>query len=428
MAPRVPIRARTGAAGRAASCGDRPCSKRIFRSGSSTARGSIRSLETLGAERVYLLVDEVFHQHNAVLFADLDALFAARGARTMLQFGEGHEPTLDFAKQISGRLRAFAPDLILAIGGGSILDTAKVLEVFYEHPDITDQALYDRFHLPPIRRKAKLVAVPTTSGSGSEVTPFSVMYVASGNPSIPSIKRGIADYQFIPDHVILDPAFTLTMPLGVTAATGLDAFVHAMEAFVSIKPKNLFGDHFALEAMRRVNRFLPLVLKQPDNLEYRSQMQIAATMGGLALANRSSGCSHAVGKQLATLCPLAHGLSVSIMLPDVIRANAVVRASEYAEIARYLGSDATDEPTGDRRPDRDDRRPPDGSPMPTQARGSEAGQADVGGSCRPARPEFPCGRSDEGQPEGTVARRGQADVLESRLRPGSSGSAGWPGT
>ncbi|NVO15310.1 MAG: iron-containing alcohol dehydrogenase [Rhodoplanes sp.] len=306
-------------------------------------QGSIRFLETLDAERVYLLVDEVFHQHNAALFADLDALFAARGSRTMLQFGEGHEPTLDFAKQISGRLRAFAPDLILAIGGGSILDTAKVLEVFYEHPDITDQALYDRFHLPPIRRKAKLVAVPTTSGSGSEVTPFSVMYVASGNPSIPSIKRGIADYQFIPDHVILDPAFTLTMPLGVTAATGLDAFVHAMEAFVSVKPKNLFGDHFALEGMRRVHRFLPLVLKQPDNLDYRSQMQIAATMGGLALANRSSGGSHAVGKQLATLCPLAHGLSVSIMLPDVIRANAVVRAPEYAEIARYLGSEATDE-------------------------------------------------------------------------------------
>ena len=314
-----------------------------FPKGILYGEGSIRFLETLNATRVYLITDEIFHQHNTALFADLDALFARKGARVMLQFGEGHEPTLGFIKQAAKPLCEFAPDLILAIGGGSVLDTAKVLEVFYEHPDITDQALFDRFNLPPLRRKAKFVAVPTTSGTGSEVTPISVLYVPSGNPAIPSVKRGIADHQFIPDHVILEPAFTVTMPPSVTAATGLDAFVHAIEAYVSIKPKNVFGDHFALEAMKRVNTFLPHVLAEPQHLGYRLEMQLAATMGGLALANRASGGSHAVGKQLATLCPLAHGMSVSIMLPDIIRANAAVRLREYAEIARYLGSTNSDD-------------------------------------------------------------------------------------
>ena len=305
--------------------------------------GSIRFLETLNVSRVYLITDEIFHQYNAALFADLDALFAGKGARVLLQFAEGHEPTLGFIKQAAAKLREFAPDLILAIGGGSVLDSAKVLEVYYEHPDITDQALFKRFNLPPLRRKAKFVAVPTTSGTGSEVTPISVLYVPSGNPAIPLIKRGIADHQFIPDHVILEPKFTVTMPASVTAATGLDAFVHAIEAYVSIKPKNLFGDHFALEAMKRVVTYLPLVLTEPTHLGHRLEMQLAATMAGLALAQRASGGSHAVGKQLATLCPLAHGMSVSIMLPDVIRANAAVRLAEYAQIARHLGSTATDD-------------------------------------------------------------------------------------
>jgi alcohol dehydrogenase class IV len=302
--------------------------------------GSIRVLETLAAKKVFCLVDEVFFGANPAVFSELSRLFAASGAAHLIRFGEGHEPTLDFVKAEAAQMRSFGPDLIVAIGGGSIIDAAKVMEVYYEHPDITDAALMDRFNLPPIRRTARLVAVPTTSGSGSEVTPIGVLYVASGNPAIPLVKRGIADHQFIPDCVVLDPAFTATMPRGVTASTGLDAFVHAMEAFVSITPKSIFADHYALEAMRKVTRVLPLVLREPDNLDHRSEMQIAATMGGLALANRASGCSHAVGKQLATLCPLAHGMSVAILLPEVIRANAPVRLAEYVEIARHLGVEA----------------------------------------------------------------------------------------
>jgi len=304
---------------------------------------SIRFLGSIDAKRVFILADEIFHKYNTKLFDNLDEMFKEKGTVSQLHFGEGGEPSLDFVKRASAAMTSFQPDLVVAIGGGSTLDSAKVMEVYYEHPGITDAEISNRFHLPPIRRKAKLAAVPTTSGSGSEATPIAVMYVQSDNPDIPHVKRGIADYQLIPDWVILDPAFSLTMPKSVTASTGLDAFVHAMEAYVSNKPKSTFGDDFAIKAMQKVMTNLPLVLAEPKNMAYRSEMQLAATMGGLALANRASGCSHAVGKQLATLCPISHGISVAMMLPQVIQANASVRLAEYVEIAHALGSRARSE-------------------------------------------------------------------------------------
>ncbi|MCC8194875.1 MAG: iron-containing alcohol dehydrogenase [Deltaproteobacteria bacterium] len=306
-------------------------------------QGSIEFIATLKAKRAFLVVDAVFHQYNPALFAELEAIFKKQGTEYAISFGQGQEPTLDYVREAAAPMREFRPDLIVAIGGGSVLDAAKVMEVYYEHPDITLEQLSDRFNLPPIRRKAKFVAVPTTSGTGSEVTPIGVLFVPSGNPDMPYIKRGIADYQMIPDYVILDPAYTLTMPPSVTAATGLDAFVHAIEGYVCNKPPNAFADGFALEAMKKVVTYLPLVLKEPGNLDYRSEMQIAATMGGLELASRASGASHGVGKQLSTLRHMAHGTSVAIMLPAVIRANAPVRLKEYATIARYLGVEETDD-------------------------------------------------------------------------------------
>ena len=300
-------------------------------------QGSIEFIATLKAKRAFCIVDTVFHQFNPQLFAELEAIFKKQGTAYHVCFGQGQEPTLEYVQESAVAMREFGPDCIIAIGGGSVLDAAKVMEVYYEHPDITLEQLSDRFNLPPIRRKAKFVAVPTTSGTGSEVTAVAVLYVPSGNPDMPYVKRGIADVQLIPDYVILDPSYTLTMPASITAATGLDAFVHAIEGYVSNKPANAFADGFALEAMKKVVTYLPKVLKEPDNLEYRSEMQIAATMGGLELASRASGASHGMGKQLATLKPMPHGTSVSMMLPQVVRANASVRMKEYAEIARYLG-------------------------------------------------------------------------------------------
>lgn len=305
--------------------------------------GSLEFLSSLDTNRVFALADENFCKYNPDVFERLKYIFQEKNAEYYLYFGEGVEPTLDFVKAMAQKMREHQPDLIIAIGGGSIIDAAKVMEVYYEHPGITDTQLMARFKLPPIRKKARFVAIPTTSGTGSEVTPMGVLYVPSGNTQTPMIKKGIADYQLIPDFVILDPCFTLTMPPSVTASTAIDAFVHCIEAYVCLKPKNVFGDLYALEGMKKIISYLPEVMKNPTNKQFREQLQIAATMGGFALANRASGASHGAGKQLSSLCNIAHGVSVAILLDKVIRLNATVRLREYAEIARYLGVRKSDD-------------------------------------------------------------------------------------
>lgn len=305
--------------------------------------GALEFLATLDVKRVVMCVDELFHRHNPSVFARIDAIWKEKGVASRMFFGEGAEPTLDFVKKSSVHLREHQPDLIVAIGGGSILDAVKVMEVYYEHPDITDEQLMDRFHLPPLRRKARFVAIPTTSGTGSEVTPIGVLYVPSDNPQSPLVKKGIADYQLIPDYVILDPKFTVSLPPAVTGSTAIDAFVHCIEAYVCNKPKNVFSDSHALEGMRKVVTFLPRVMEDPGNEALRAELQIAATMGGLALANRGSGASHGAGKQLTSLCHIAHGVSVAMMLEAVVRTNARTCLAEYATIARFLGVDEEDD-------------------------------------------------------------------------------------
>lgn len=304
---------------------------------------SIDFLESLDVKRVFVLVDESFYNFNLNVFKKLKEIWSKKKAKDWVYFGEGVEPTLDFVKKKAKKLIEHQPDLIVAVGGGSVLDAAKVMEVYYEHPDLTDDQLMARFQLPPIRRKARFVAIPTTSGTGSEVTPMGVLYVPSQNPQTPLVKKGIADYQLIPDYVILDPSFTLTMPPSVTSSTAIDAFVHCIEAYVCSKPKNPFGDIYALEGMKKVVTYLPKVMQDPNNLLFRGELQIAATMGGLALANRGSGASHGAGKQLSSLCKISHGVSVAIMLDGVIRLNAREKLVEYAEIARYLGVRETDD-------------------------------------------------------------------------------------
>lgn len=307
--------------------------------------GALSFLETLDVGRSVIFADKIFCEHNADVIEEIGAILRRKGADYWIYYGEEGEPDLSFVKESSKKLIEHQPSLIIAIGGGSVLDAVKVMEVYYEHPDISDEKLMDRFNLPPIRRKSKFVAIPTTSGTGSEVTPIAVLYVSSGNPQAPMVKRGIADHQLIPDYVILDPKFTLTLPMSITVSTGLDAFVHSLEAYVSNKPRNIFGDKYALEGMKKVLEYLPKVVDEPNNLGYRAEMQIAATMGGLALANRASGAAHGAGKQLSTFRPIPHGISVAIMVEAVIRRNSKSKMAEYAEIARYLGVESGSDET-----------------------------------------------------------------------------------
>ena len=306
--------------------------------------GSLEFLEQVDMSRIVVFADRIFCEYNKDVLELMDSIFEKRNVQHWLFYDEGKEPTLEFIKENSRKLTEKQPDLIIAIGGGAVMDSVKVMEVYYEHPDITDEQLMDRFHLPPVQRKAKLLYIPTTSGTGSEVSPIAVIYVPTGNPEVPQVKKGIADYQLIPHYVVLDPRFTVTVPFKITGATGLDAFAHCIEAYVNKNPRNAFTDLFALEGMKKITANLPVVLADPKNLAARAEMQIAATMGGIALAGRGSGASHGSGKQLATLAHMPHGTSVAPPMEQVIRLNSRKCLKEYAEIARYLGVAAsTDE-------------------------------------------------------------------------------------
>ncbi len=298
---------------------------------------SLTFLEKVDMTRVVVIADKIFCDFNPNVLATLNSILDKRGVEHWLYFGQQGDPTLEFAQQCSKKLSKHNPDLLIGIGGGSVLDSLKVMDIYYEHPNISLEEVLDRFNLPPVQRKAKIVAIPTTSGTGSEVSAVAVLYVPTNNPKVPLVKKGIADYQLIPSYVILDPRFTVTMPFEVTAATGLDAFVHCIEGYVNKNPKNPFMDHFALEGMKKVLTNLPKVLVEPENFFARNEMQIGATMGGMMITGRGSGASHGSGKQLATLVHLAHGISVAVPLEQVIRRNSKKCMRQYVEIAQYLG-------------------------------------------------------------------------------------------
>jgi len=302
-----------------------------------SGESSLEYLKELNGKKVFLVLSKNFWDKNKEVVTKVKRYFQEAKINYEVIYSQGQEPTLDYVKESAAKMQQFAPEIIIAIGGGSTLDSAKIMEVFYEYPDISDDRIFERFNLPKIRRKASLIAIPTTSGTGSEVTPYNVVTIKVDDPDMPFIKTTIADYQTIPDVVILDPAFTTSMPAAVTANTGMDALVHAIEAYISGRAENVFSDLYSLEAIRLIFLYLPQAYQNPENMEARAKMQYAATMAGIAIANRGVGLAHGIGQQLGPVFGVRHGLSVSIVLELVLRYNLSFSLEKYINIANYLG-------------------------------------------------------------------------------------------
>jgi acetaldehyde dehydrogenase / alcohol dehydrogenase len=226
-------------------------------------------------------------------------------------------------------LAAFKADQIVALGGGSVIDAAKIMKLLYESPGADLDELSAPFldlrkrvvEYPSAEQRAnraRLIAVSTTSGTGSEVTPFAVMLDDDGTRKIT-----LADYSLAPDVAIVDPQFVLGLPPAITADTGVDCLVHALEAGVSIFASP-YTDAFALQAVRLVFRYLPLAFEHPDNLEARAQMHNAACIAGIAFSNASVGVNHALAHAFGARFRVAHGRANALMLPHVIAYNAAV--------------------------------------------------------------------------------------------------------
>ncbi|MFP3122628.1 bifunctional acetaldehyde-CoA/alcohol dehydrogenase [Ectobacillus funiculus] len=250
-------------------------------------------------------------------------------------------------------MRAFQPDVIIALGGGSAMDAAKGMWLFYEHPETSFHGLKQKFldirkrtfKYPELGHKAQFVAIPTTSGTGSEVTPFAVITDKQNK-----IKYPLADYELTPDVAIIDPQFVMTVPPHITADTGMDVLTHAIEAYVSILA-NDYTDGLALKAIQLVFEYLPRAYKNGSDAEAREKMHNASAIAGMAFANAFLGINHSLAHKLGAAFHIAHGRSNAILLPHVIRYNAkkpykhalfpkyehFVADERYAQIARVLG-------------------------------------------------------------------------------------------
>ena len=263
------------------------------------------------------------------------------------------DPTVRTVREGVAALQAFKPDVIIALGGGSAIDAAKAMWLFYEHPDTDFDDLRMKFmdirkrvfKYPPLGNKAKLVAIPTTSGTGSEVTSFTVI-----TDQEREIKYPLADYELTPDVAIIDPEFVQTVPPHVTADTGMDVLTHAIEAYVSVMASD-YTDALAMKSIQMVFEYLPKVYKNGDDALAREKMHNASCIAGMAFTNAFLGINHSLAHKLGGEFHISHGRANAIILPHVIRYNAsrpmkfnafpkyehYIADEKYAQIAKFIG-------------------------------------------------------------------------------------------
>ena len=248
------------------------------------------------------------------------------------------DPSLDTVQRGLSLMNSFNPDVIIALGGGSPMDAAKVMWLMYEHPDIEFEGLAMRFmdirkrvyELPPLGEKAIMVAIPTTSGTGSEVTPFAVV-----TDHRVGIKYPLADYALTPTMAIVDPALVLNLPQRLTAYGGIDALTHALEAYVSVMASD-FTSGLALEAIQLLFEYLPRAYRDgAHDPEAREKVHYAAAIAGMAFANSFLGICHSMAHQLGGTFHIPHGLANALMISHVIRYNATDAPFKQATFSQY---------------------------------------------------------------------------------------------
>ena len=264
------------------------------------------------------------------------------------------DPTLANAQEGAAAMTRFQPDVILALGGGSAMDAAKIMWVMYEHPEVDFQDLAMRFMdirkrvytFPKMGEKAYFVAIPTSSGTGSEVTPFAVI-----TDQDTGVKYPLADYALLPNMAIVDTDNMMTQPKGLTSASGVDVLTHALEAYVSILASD-YTDGLALKAMKNVFDYLPTAYNDGSNVEARAKMADASCMAGMAFANAFLGVCHSMAHKLGAFHHLPHGIANALLISLVVEFNSndcppkmgtfsqyeyPHTKERYAECARFCG-------------------------------------------------------------------------------------------
>ncbi|MDY6407110.1 MAG: bifunctional acetaldehyde-CoA/alcohol dehydrogenase [Pseudomonadota bacterium] len=311
--------------------------KIYFKRGSTDL--ALREFE--GKKRAFIITDRFLFDSGAVR-AVTDTLEEI-GTDFQIFFDVKPDPTLATAKQALAMVNTYNPDLIVALGGGSPMDVAKIIWLMYEQPQTDFEDISMRFmdirkkicRIPELGKKAQLVCIPTTSGTGSEVTPFSIITDEKTH-----VKYALADYALTPNMAIIDANFVDNMPRGLTAAGGIDALVHSLEAYVSVMATN-YTNSLALEAIKQIFRYLPRAYKDgaKDPLA-REKMHNAATIAGMAFANAFLGLCHSMAHKLGAMYNIPHGIANALLICQIIRFNATDKPKKQAIFPQYKSPEA----------------------------------------------------------------------------------------
>ena len=309
--------------------------------------------DVMGKKRAFIVTDSFLYQNGYTKAVEkkLDEM----GIQHTCFYDVAPDPSLACAKAGAEQMRSFQPDVIIAVGGGSAMDAGKIMWVLYEHPEADFMDMAMRFSdirkrvytFPKMGQKAYFIAVPTTAGTGSEVTPFAVI-----TDEQTGVKYPLADYELMPKMAIVDADMMMDAPKGLTAASGIDAVTHALEAYASMLATD-YTDSLALRSLKVIFRYLPEAYNNgPVNPVAREKMANAATMAGMAFANAFLGVCHSMAHKLGAFHHLPHGVANALMIEQVLRFNAAEvpvkmgtfpqydhphTLARYAEVADYLG-------------------------------------------------------------------------------------------
>ncbi len=292
---------------------------------------ALSELKEMGKKRAFVVTDSFLYKNGYAkpITDKLEDL----GIQYTAFFDVEPDPTLASAKAGAKAMASFEPDLIIALGGGSAMDAAKIMWVLYEHPEVDFADMAMRFSdirkrvykFPHMGEKAYFAAIPTSAGTGSEVTPFAVI-----TDETTGVKYPLADYELLPDMAIIDTDFHMSAPKGLTSASGIDAVTHALEAYASVMATD-YTDGLAIQALKIIFEYLPRAYENGSDVEAREKMANAATMAGMAFANAFLGVCHSMAHKLGAYHHIAHGVANALLIDEVIRFNS-------AEVPQKMGT------------------------------------------------------------------------------------------
>lgn len=290
----------------------------------------------MGKKRVFIVTDSFLFK-NGYTKPITDKLDEMGIVHTTF-FDVAPDPTLACAKAGAAAMKDFEPDCIIAIGGGSAMDAGKIMWVMYEHPEVDFMDMAMRFMdirkrvytFPHMGDKAYFIAVPTSAGTGSEVTPFAVITDESTG-----VKYPLADYELLPKMAIIDADMMMNAPKGLTSASGIDALTHALEAYASMMATG-YTDGLALQAMKSIFEYLPRAYDNgPNDPVAREKMAEASTMAGMAFANAFLGVCHSMAHKLGAFHHLPHGVANALLITDIMRFNASTTPRKMGTFPQY---------------------------------------------------------------------------------------------